>query len=164
MKTATTYSVKVSMDKSEKMQKPIFLCYSSLSYWQLRSCFKVLSHHYFQGTNKRNWTKPNGSQTFSSSPAASPHNGTYHHKWPHRDVLLWSAWWGIIPFWKFNNILLIWGPLWIRLQRWRRRKSKNQEENFYYCSQRETDISTVIPTSCTLENLYNSKLWIIIHT
>lgn len=32
MKTATTYSVKVSMDKSEKMQKPIFLCYSSLSY------------------------------------------------------------------------------------------------------------------------------------
>ena len=32
MKTATTYSVKVSMGKSEKMQKPIFLCYSSLSY------------------------------------------------------------------------------------------------------------------------------------
>lgn len=153
MKTATTYSVKVSMDKSEKMQKPIFLCYSSLSYWQLRSCFKVLSHHYFQGPTKETGLSLMVHRLFLALPLlvhimaltiTSGLTGMFSCEVPGGDH----------PIWKLNNILLIWGPSLDKVRRWRRRKFKNQEENFYYCSQRETDISTVIPTSCTLENLY----------
>lgn len=72
------------------------------------------------------------SSTQPELPTRSPQvltHGTYHHNRPHWNVLLWSARWGIVPFWKLNNISLIQGLLWIWLQGWGGRKSKSKKKS-----------------------------------
>jgi len=91
-----------------------------------------------------------GDSMTSSSPAARTVNmeptglysRTYHHNRPHWNVLLWSAWRGIIPFWKLNNISLIQGLLWIWLQGWGRRKSKSRKKRSILADSRRQPLSS----------------------
>lgn len=64
------------------------------------------------------------------------YHSAYHHNRPHGNVLLWSAWWGIIPFWKLDDLSLMQGLLWIWLQWWGRRKPKSKKKCFIIADSR----------------------------